>query len=316
MLLLINYLNAKGEATFDELCQRLGYEKNELKKVLRIINLCGLPDYTPYDLFWADVVGDRVSISFADDFKKPVQLTQREAVALIIASEVFKGTPLGSSDSLSSAIEKIERALPKELSKAVEEIKKRLDLKVEASVEEPLKVILKEAIEECESLRIVYHSHGKREYGERIIDPIRLFFSKNKWYLRAIDHKDSKSKLFIVDRIIDAKKTGKNFSFDNKALGVYEPEPHSAIWKNENARDVKLKFWGEAARLVSEIVPEKDIEWLDSENAVVKFRALDLNWILTDYVFPYADSVSIIEPEELKELVKEEVEKILEIHES
>ncbi len=311
MLLLLNYLNARKEATIDELCEKLGYEHKELKRVLKIINFCGLPDYTPYETFTVDITGKKVSISFADDFKKPVQFTEREAIALLIAAEIFKKTPLGTSSSLEKAIEKTEKVLPEDLHKAVKEIIRRVNLKLEPSVEDEALRIIKDSIEKQKTINIRYVSHGKREFTERKIDPLRVLYAGNKWYLQARDHRNGRVKSFILERIVEVKPTDERFEVTRKLLREAFVEPISPVWKSKVTWKVKLKFWGEAARLMSEILPEENVCWLDKNTIIASINAINLNWILTDYVFPYAESMTILEPEDLKNLAREEIGRML-----
>lgn len=311
MLLLLNYLNACKETTIGELCEKLGYDRKELRRVLKVINFCGLPDYTPYETFTVDITGKKVSISFADDFKKPVQFTEREAIALLIAAEIFKKTPLGTSQSLEKAIEKIEKVLPRDLRQAVKEITRRVNLKLEPSMEEEALHIIKDSIENQKSIIVRYISHGKREFTERKIDPLRVSFAGNKWYLQARDHRNGRVKSFILERIIDVKPTEEKFEVTRKLIKEAFVEPTSPVWKSKGVRKVKLKFWGEAARLMSEILPEENVNWLDKNTIIASVNAINLNWVLTDYVFPYAGSMVILEPEELKELAREEIERML-----
>lgn len=312
MLLLLNYLNARKEATISELCEKLRYDRKELKRVLKIINFCGLPDYTPFEMFTVDITGEKVSISFADDFKKPVQFTEREAIALLIAAEIFKKTPLGGSESLERAIEKIEMALPSELRRAVREITRRVNLKLEPSIEKNVLKTIKDSMENKKSIIIRYISHGKREFTERKVDPLRISFAENKWYLQARDHRNGRVKSFILERIVEVRPTEEKFEITKKLMEEAFVEPISPVWKSENVKKVKLKFWGEAARLISEIFPEENVRRLDKDTILVTVNAINLNWILTDYVFPYADSMTIIEPDELRTLAKEEINRMLE----
>lgn len=311
MLLLLNYLNACKEATIDELCEKLGYERKELRKVLKIINFCGLPDYTPYETFTVDITGKKVSISFADDFKKPVQFSEREVIALLVAAEIFKKTPLGTSQSLEKAIAKTEEVLPGDLHRAVKEIIRRVNLKLEPSVEDEALRTIKDSMENQKTIIIRYISHGKREFTERRIDPLRVSFAKNKWYLQARDHRNGRVKSFILERIIEVKPTDEKFEVTRKLLKEAFVEPISPVWKSKGTRKVKLKFWGEAARLMSEILPEENVRWLDRNTIIASVNTINLNWILTDYIFPYAESMTILEPEDLKNLAREEIGRML-----
>jgi proteasome accessory factor C len=318
MLLLLNFFTARrGErASFDELCEKLGLTHDELQYLLNIIHMCGLPDYTPYDLFLVEQDGRYVSIKFTEYFKEPVQLTDREAVALVLAAELFRNTPLGQSESFERAIARIESVLPDELADVVEGLRKRVKLDISMPIEEPLRAVIERAINERETLNLSYYSRGRHELSERTVDPLVFIYRERKWYLLARDHRDGKVKSFIVERIRDAKPTGKRFEVSARTLSALESENIWLNWRASRANRVVLRYRGEAARLVVDLVEQKRVTWLDDETLEVEFFATDFDWVLTDLILPYAGSVTIVEPTELKERLREEIRRIRELYAS
>ena len=66
MVLLVSYVNRHPGVTLGELSRKFNRSVSEIKKTLELASLCGLPDYTPFDLIDVDFEGDRVYVRFAD----------------------------------------------------------------------------------------------------------------------------------------------------------------------------------------------------------------------------------------------------------
>lgn len=309
VLLLINYMDTRRRVPVGELCERLGFTRKELDETVRLLTMCGLPDYSPWDLITIDRDGDFLTFQCSADLRRPVQLTQREATALILAAQFISRTPFRESESLGRAIAKIEAVLPSNVREYVAHLRERAVVELPAIADEELRSVLAGAIEERRRVRIQYYSHGKRALSERLIEPIRFAFKERGWYLAARDCGDGKVKSFILSRINSVEVTDDRFELDPETDASANRMFDDSVWPGGGRHAVTLLVRGEAAKLIGDIVSfEEAVE--DDGGLRVSFQTGELDWVLTDIVLPYAGSVTIVAPDELKAKLAEEVRRL------
>jgi len=96
VLAILPLVQAHQGITVAELSRLTGIPEEEIAGDLpNLVNLCGVPPYSPIDLVDLEVEGDRVTIRFADQFRRPVRLTLKEALALELALTGFTDEDAG-----------------------------------------------------------------------------------------------------------------------------------------------------------------------------------------------------------------------------
>ena len=112
LLSLIPYVLKNQGVSLKELSEVFEVPREKLVRDLHLIFLCGQPDYTPADLIEVDIEEDRVYISMADYFARPLRFTPPELSGLYLAcSALVKLSGQPASVELGSAMEKIGRTL-------------------------------------------------------------------------------------------------------------------------------------------------------------------------------------------------------------
>ena len=214
ILALVPWIVAHPGATRADIAQRFGITTDQLDEDLALVLMIGVPPYSPGD--YLDVEQDDaggVTIRLADYFRRPLQLTPAEGLALLAAGRALLAVP-GSDPAgpLATALAKLEDALDLP------------DLVVEVGAPAFLDDV-REAVTHRERLEIDYWSAGRAELTTRRIDPAVVFFALGAWYAGAYCHRAQDERMFRIDRIRVLRPTGEYF--DTVASGFESGEVYS-----------------------------------------------------------------------------------------
>ena len=151
--------------------------------------------------------------------------------------------------------------------------------------------------------------HQKYEYDEpteRLVEPLALKESRNRWYLFAKDTNDKKLKTFGLDRVIDFENTPKRFDYPKNldvneifknCLGVINPD-------DEKPEEIILSFDPEQGKYIKSY-PIHNTQTIinDNEDELRVRMHLYITHDLRMELMSYGDSVKVIAPKRLgKEL--------------
>jgi len=82
----IPLLRERPGITFKEIADHLGISPQAAaREIPEALMLCGVPPYMPHDYIACYTEEDRVTVRFADHFKRPARITLGEAAALLLA---------------------------------------------------------------------------------------------------------------------------------------------------------------------------------------------------------------------------------------
>jgi proteasome accessory factor C len=217
ILALVPWIVAHPGTTKAEIAQRFGISVERLEEDLNLVLMIGVPPYSPGD--YLDVEEDAdggVTIRLADYFRRPLQLTPAEGLALLAAGRALLAVPGSDPEGpLATALEKLERALGVP------------DLVVEVAAPDHLDAI-RDAVNHHERVEIDYWSAGRGELTTRRVDPAVVFFALGAWYTSAYCHRAGDDRMFRVDRIRAVRRTGEHFEApagEPLAGEVYNPRP-------------------------------------------------------------------------------------------
>ncbi len=303
IFLLLSYVNNHPGVTLSALSKKFKHSKREIKKALELASLCGLPDYTPFDLIEVDFEGEKVFLRFADYFERPLNLSVVEAVAILTAVKLIKKTGLPLVESLNSAVKKIKGALSGEFSQKIEEAAEgRMIVTEEVNPEILTKINY--CLEKCLRAEMVYHTVSRDQISCRQIDPYLLILDKGKWYLMAYCHSRRNLRRFLVSHIkeftpLSEKFERKNFSFADY-VNLYSSS-------SLGGREVKLLYGPEVSDYIREILSPKVREDKPDGSCLVTLKASSFPGLLKKWVLPYGSHVKVLEPPELIALLKEKI---------
>lgn len=197
LLAVLAWLAREGRAPVGELAERFNMDPSELVADLELAACCGLPPYTPDQLMEIVVDEDEVVAHLGPELASPRRLSEAEGLALAAAGRALAAVPGNDpGGALSRALGKLEAVLGR-----------HDGLRVELG-EPPQLAAVRAAAEQGRQLRLQYHSAGRDELTDRVVDPQRVVSLDGHWYLDAFCHRADGPRRFRVDRILTQEPTG------------------------------------------------------------------------------------------------------------
>lgn len=164
------------------------------------------------------------------------------------------------------------------------------------------------------SIDIKYYSFNKNEVTERRVDPYLVDIDEGCYHLIGFCHMRESIRDFRISRIKDISLTCESFM---KPEGFYEKFKQLKFDKLSGSRmtTIKVRFKGYAARYVKEYEKRKADKIVQNEDGTITFiREAALTEDLSRWVLGYGDEAEVLEPAELKEMIKETVENMYRIY--
>jgi|GEM_PF-764944 len=253
----------------------------------------------------------------------PLTFTASEALAIIAAGQSLSsqdGLPI--NDDLKRALDKVKAAIcPIEEKRAFYRLEPRFTYLGEKNRDyTPWRSLiqkLRECIYQCRSVSVVYNSFSSGEVTERLIDPYDFYWNKGNLYLAAYCHKHNEIRSFRIDRFESVKGVGGHFQRNHEFdLNDYLSSSWR-VYRGSREMAVKLLVYPPASRLFRETRYHETQKLEELENGKIlctltvsdspEFRAWLLGW---------GSRVEVVEPEELRAGIKEELVKSVERYKS
>ena len=169
---------------------------------------------------------------------------------------------------------------------------------------------IKNAILEHHYMEIVY-SGNQAGLVERKIKPIKLCFKDQAWYLYAYCCLREDYRFFKLKRI--SSITVLDTCFEPEMVGKVLPQVSTKYSAPMESVQVAFEISKEMAfRAYEEL---SNITVTDSGKLLCKIEVTDINWFLS-YVLSYGSHMRVLEPLEIKERVKQEIEKMKHFYEN
>ena len=294
MLVVVPYLVQHPGSRLVEVAELFGAAPEQLRRDLDLLFMSGLPPYGPGDLIDVDVdQDDRIWITMADHFARPLRLTRSEALALYVRGTELVATPgLPQAPALASALGKLRETLGPETLDA----DGLIEVTGGGTAPEYLG-LLREAAEAYRRVEIEYFSASSGAWSTRAIEPEAVFSSLGNWYVAAWDLGAGAERLFRADRVRRAVDAGEPFEprgLAGAGRDLYTPGIDDVA--------VRLRLHG-GARWIAEYYATVDPVELDDGSLEVTLPARRLEWIakLLLRVMPDAE---ILSPDALRDEVR------------
>lgn len=191
MLTLVPWLLERPGASLDETADAFGVDASRIRADLGHLDFCGLPGLGGGDLFEVDLVGDRIVVRMADELRRPLRPTPREALRLVLTADAAAEALDTELPALRSAVAKVRAALgiPEQVADVV-------------APPTGLATIgrARQAVVAGRRIRLRYQGRGEAEPREREVDPWALHVVAGEWYLQGFDHGAGARRTFRLDR--------------------------------------------------------------------------------------------------------------------
>jgi len=171
--------------------------------------------------------------------------------------------------------------------------------------------LIKDAISFRKTLWINYCAFNSEETTERCVDPYQLEIHEGCYHLVGYCHMRESIREFRVSRMNNLKILDDCFI---KPADFYEEYQKSKFDKlaGEKKIHLRLKFKGTAAKLVKEYESAKaELITLLEDDAILFEKHTTMSTDIVKWVLGYGPDVEVIEPEELRDQVIADAEKIL-----
>jgi proteasome accessory factor C len=305
MLALVPYLQGNDGIPVNEVAAEFGVSPKVIRDDLRLLMYTGTGEYAgeliDFDLTALERDGV-VHIRDAEFMARPLRISAREGVALIVALRTLRASASGLElNVIDSALAKLESAVGDTASPAVDVLVDEVDPAIHGAIVE--------ALTGHKRLGLTYATVSRDEQTDRDVDPRRLFTEQGKLYLEAWCLKAEDLRFFRLDRIVSAE------------VRSIDAEPH----------DVQPRDLSDGIFTVGEQTPFVVVDlhprahWLteyyqvdlvsQGDDGVWRAKLYGADWAwLRRLVLRNAGSVTVIEPESLREQVVDDARLALEAY--
>lgn len=279
------FVTANPGIGVDEVCERFDVDRDTLVADLELLFMCGLPPYSPSDLFEVEIEDDQIWLTGAESLSTRFGMARHEAARLLTAGELAAELPgVGRIEELETGIAKLHDALgdaPVAVSTA--------------SGDDARLAGLRAALVDRRRVHIEYWTYARDEVSSRVVEPGRLFTTDGNWYLSAYCLSADAPRTFRVDRIRSLEVLDTHFDpRDDRSRGIYEAAP-------EDLRAVVRLARGSG--WVTERYPVESVDELDSGETQVVIAA-SAEAFLIRLVISLGGDAEVVDPPWLRDAVR------------
>lgn len=301
LLVMVPWLLEHPGVAVEEVASRFDVEPTEVLDDLDVLGYCGLPGYGGGDLIQTSVSGGVVVVRMAEFFARPLALSVREGLALLLAARATRDSGLlaqGSRDPgpLDSAIAKLEQHLGGQAGLPVA-------LDVEAGGADLLDR-LTPAVEDPHVVTITYRSASKGETTTRDVEPWALRSTGGSWYLQGYCRVARGERAFRLDRIRELTVTGESAPappVDALRTPAYQPAPNDPL--------VVIDVAPQAAWICDHVVLTGR-EALSTGGLRLTFQVATLDWAAA-LILRLGSAATVVTPAELETRARERARQVL-----
>lgn len=272
LLNLVPYLRSHPGATVAEVAAEFQVPPRQLAKDLNVLWFCGLPGGFADDLMEAHVEeGGAIHLENpAEPIVRPLRLSTREAVALLVALRALAQVPgIADRDAINRALAKLEAAAGDSA-----QLAGRLSVAFEAR--EVVLEAAQRALAENRALRIQYYVPSRDEVTTRDVDPMRVALLGGRAYLEAWCRSSEAVRLFRLDRVSGISVLPEPARVPERAQPLDLDDETASPAPRPDAQGLLLVLdLGPAAHWVPEYYPCEAVEERTGGGLRVRLRAAD-----------------------------------------
>lgn len=290
VLAMVPWLLERPGMPLDEIARRFDTTTEQVAADLDLLGYCGLPGYGGGDLIQVVIFGELVTVRMADFFARPLRLSVREAVTLLLAARAV--TALGEAPApLHRATERLEALLDAE-PEVADALRVAFDL---PPTDDRLLARLREAIQAGRVVRLRYRSASREQTRDRAVEPWAVVASEGVWYLQGWCREAEGRRDFRLDRIASAELTDEQVRRPRQAPRpvAYEPQEGDLVV----VLDVDDAAWWRLESLVLDEVSRR------RGHRRVTLRTPAPRW-LARHVLQAGPAVRVVEPASMRRQVR------------
>lgn len=288
---IVHILLNKERVTAKELAENFEVSTRTIYRDIDTLSMSGIPIYTDR--------GSGGGISLLDNFvlNKSV-ISEEEKNSILLGLEVLEATKY---DEVDTAIKNLKSLFDADKDKFIEVDFSGFDNEAEMEIFKEIK----HALKGCFTLSIIY-KNNQGSKSDRMINPLKLVFKQQRWYLIAFCNMREECRTFRVSRIAKARVNDNKFN-----RGDYDIENYVLTsYDIKNVQPITLTLDKSAYYRVEEEFHLGGTVTCKDDVLYVRFETEVDEWI-SNYILSYADYLIDIEPGWLKEKVKDKAKKIV-----
>lgn len=296
-------LRSRPVVTAREIADHFGISLRTVYRDIRSLEESGIP-----------VSGEAgLGYSLVDGFKlSPLMFTTEEAISFLMAEKLISHQTDGETyDVFRSGMDKIRAVLKTAEKDILHTFDQYIHISESHTTPSPiatnvLQPLLRSLMKKKQVV-IEYKAGYNYETTCRTIEPQGIFFMSSLWYVLAWCKLRKDYRTFHLGRILKIIPSGQNFEKEHPALAKLVKN----IYYNDTEFEIKLRVHRDVARdtEVSKYRYGLYEEIADRDYFIQKYKFWSLErfgrWYLS-----FADQAEILEPFELKEIVRELIERI------
>ena len=247
-----------------------------------------------------------------------IMVTEGELIAFFLSVEVarrFLGTSLEAA--LRSTVDKIARSIKGPVTIDLDSLRSHYSFSGPVLIggNEQTLLDLHHAINQQQRVRIHYYTASRDRHTERVVEPYHLTNVHGDWYLVAFDSLRQALRNFAVGRIEDWQVLAEHFERDSHFdIKTYMGSAFQSERGGEVAQ-VVIRFDAKQGRYIRERRWHADqtIEELADGGLILRFQSGGLGEVQR-WVMQYGSHAEVLEPESLRQAVRDELNKELLIY--
>jgi len=300
LITLIMLLQRKTNQKAADLAEALGVSTRTLHRYFRMLEEMGIPIYSER--------GPHGGFSLVRGYKMPpLVFSPEEAVAVYLGTSLV-GEMWGRlyEQAALGAMAKLDNVLPDEQRGEVAWAQRSLIAtgmnRADPTKLSPVLEEIRQGARTYQRLKMTYQSSTSHNPTQREVDPFALVHRTGWWYLVGFCHLRDAMRTFRVDRIQHLEQTGEPFQVpDDFDVHAYLEE----TFADQPVVRASLRFVPEAANLAMSNLTGWESHQVNQDGSVdVTISAPDLNW-LASLVLSFATWVTVLEPGELRKMVRD-----------
>ncbi|RAV29622.1 helix-turn-helix transcriptional regulator [Sinomicrobium soli] len=300
-------LQSRRVVRAQELAERFEVSLRTVYRDIRTLEEAGVPLYGEAGVGYSIVDGYRLP---------PVMFTREEAMAFVTAEKLMEQlTDRVIRKHFEEAMYKVRAVLRGSEKDFVEDLSSHIHVENVANpprnVPENVLDVLFRAISQKKIVKMTYKAHGREEETERLIEPIGVYHEYHQWYTIAYCHLREDYRHFRADRIHNIMLTPRDRESEREAFRDYLQRKEQQVRVQEHTKIVirvekEVKAYLQYRRPYLGFVSEKEVGDMVEMTFFTSYKD---NGFARWYIM-FADYAEIVEPDELRENIREIVEKI------
>lgn len=307
ILHLINQNRLSGISK-GELADYFKVSKKTIARDITNLSSCGFPIYEDQDMDREN----QVFYYFTEGYRIPdYSLTYEDILSLSLASKLWQESGMVDSESIKNLMRKIDTKLDKSLLKFYRDVQKALisdgtglipdSERTSSNLSQLIRAILN-----YRKVSFSYYSVQNQKHSHKEVSPLAIKYFNHNYYLAAYYKKIDQVITFAINRIdslITCDKPQDEIEFDsdlyfNSGFGIYSGEVFQ----------VKLQFYPPTSKYIAERIwhPEQKLVHQEDGSLILELPANSLSE-MKKFVLSYGSKVKVLEPEELREIITDEV---------